>query len=620
VEVSGVIALSETTRPGLSAPNDRHETGGRANPITFNGCFGWLHDGGVRTGDTAILICTGLNHDALNAHHAHRLLADQLAQAGYPVMRFDYPNTGDSCDVAGFGPDADIDLWSIWLAAADQAADTLRLRTGATKLILYGLRIGAGIATMVAAKRRDIAGLILVSPVIKGQSFLRQIWIEAQLHDPHLPPLEEGVRFQELCFNKATVRSISHVDLRNVVLPVSLKIAMFLQSASRPTDACCEAWGQQGADITCAGFAGLEPLLTLNVEDDKGHPDFQAVIDWVRQATPSTDHIGARPYRREKIVLHPEACVETPLFFGEAGQLFGILCQPERETCKSAVIIVNAGRDPRHGPGRFNVEFARRLATHGVASLRLDFAGLGDSTGPRGQETFLSPLLDLDRSADIGAAIDILAALGFNHFTAYGLCAGAYHAMHAAVADTRLDRLLLVNIPVFAWAGGERIDFIRHRNMPLKHFAAELLKLNSWKMAQTKLAKSGSVLRGQLQRFATTLVNASWSPARWIPGRGQIQMTAGQRNMAMLMQRRTHILLLFGENDLGLGAVEQEFGDRVWGGNVVLQVLPGLDHLIAHEASRHMAAACMLNFMDATAPQMTSPTAEPAAVAEVEAA
>jgi pimeloyl-ACP methyl ester carboxylesterase len=558
------------------------------------------------------LICTGLNHDALNAHHPHRLLATQFAEAGYPALRFDYPQTGDSCDVPGYGMNSSIDLWDCWLNSIDQAADTLRLKTGAESIIVCGLRIGATLAAITATRRRDVAGVIMIAPVIKVQSYLRQIWIEAQIKDTGSPALEHGIRFQDICFNRQTVSTMSKVDLRETEIPGHLNIAMFTQSPGRLTDDCRDAWARKGASVFCGGFAGLEPLLHLNVEEDKEQPNFEPLLSWVDELAPTSGAGAAQPTIHESVALWPDGCVETPMFFGSSEGLVGILCRPDHAATCDVVIIANAGRDPRHGPGRFNVEFARGLAREGIASLRFDFAGLGDSLGPPGQENRLSPLFDLDRSADVSAAIDALAACGFRNFTAYGLCAGAYHVMRAAVADPRLTRLLLLNIPLFAWTNGERIDFIRYRNMPLRYFVAELLKLNSWAMAKKKLIKSGSVLRAQVLRLNAILVNASWTL-------GRNRLTAGQRSIATLMKRNTAILLLFGEGDLGLDAVAQEFGTinagQNLGGKITFQVLPDLDHLVSHESSRRAAAQCMTDFLRRTMREPTRPVSKQAYIA-----
>jgi hypothetical protein len=127
-----------------------------------------------------------------------------------------------------------------------------------------------------------------------------------------------------------------------------------------------------------------------------------------------------------------------------------MLCQPNGSTPHDlAVVIGSTGGHPHHGYARFGVEFARRLASNGIASLRIDFAGLGDSANPVGSNTDSTHVYDIDRKPDFRAAIDILEHMGYRRFAVNGLCSGAYHALCAALADVRISVLLPVNLPWF---------------------------------------------------------------------------------------------------------------------------------------------------------------------------
>jgi hypothetical protein len=147
-------------------------------------------------------------------------------------------------------------------------------------------------------------------------------------------------------------------------------------------------------------------------------------------------------------LLQPQGCIDAPLKFGPDNRLFGILCRPERGSTADVVLIPNAGRDPHFGAARQHVMLARRLAQAGIASFRFDFAGLGDSFGPAGKERRFSHAFT-DRVADTRAAIDTMAALGFQRFSIHGVSVGAYHALQAGLADDRLSSLILVNLPLF---------------------------------------------------------------------------------------------------------------------------------------------------------------------------
>ena len=46
------------------------------------------------------------------------------------------------------------------------------------RIVLVGLRFGAILATVVAADRTDVAGLVLLAPVRRGRSYMRQLIME----------------------------------------------------------------------------------------------------------------------------------------------------------------------------------------------------------------------------------------------------------------------------------------------------------------------------------------------------------------------------------------------------------------------------------------------------------
>ena len=124
---------------------------------------------------------------------------------------------------------------------------------------------------------------------------------------------------------------------------------------------------------------------------------------------------------------------------------------------KPQLLSLTPAANPRAGLGRFGVEFARRLAAIGITTLRFDFAGLGDSIGPAGEENMRSDVFENERSGDVSAAIDALEQLGCRRFVVQGICSGAYHALHAAVAETRIEAILMANLPLFLWTKGDSI-------------------------------------------------------------------------------------------------------------------------------------------------------------------
>jgi pimeloyl-ACP methyl ester carboxylesterase len=132
---------------------------------------------------------------------------------------------------------------------------------------------------------------------------------------------------------------------------------------------------------------------------------------------------------------------ETCLQFGPDRRLAGILTEPSRGVAKQGLVLINAGLVPKFGPYRLYAQLARRAALDGVATLRFDLGGVGDSV----QELSGRPLLERS-GREIRAAVDELCA----HHTLTdvalgGLCSGAEDAFRAAAADPRITRVVLLD-------------------------------------------------------------------------------------------------------------------------------------------------------------------------------
>jgi pimeloyl-ACP methyl ester carboxylesterase len=95
---------------------------------------------------TAVLICHSWGVEYMRSYRALHLLAEQLASRGFETLRFDYSGTGDSADPA----DDDVTL-DRWIEDIRHAARELRELSGADRICLLGLRLGALLALRAAA-------------------------------------------------------------------------------------------------------------------------------------------------------------------------------------------------------------------------------------------------------------------------------------------------------------------------------------------------------------------------------------------------------------------------------------------------------------------------------------
>ncbi len=126
-------------------------------------------DGSTGVRSCCVLFCQPYGHEYIQGHRAFKLLAERLAHAGFPALRFDYRGCGDSVLDA---EDVGLDEWTEDLRAA---AEMCRARSGRRKVCAIGLRLGGSLALIEAAARGTFDGLILWDAVLSGPAYLADL-------------------------------------------------------------------------------------------------------------------------------------------------------------------------------------------------------------------------------------------------------------------------------------------------------------------------------------------------------------------------------------------------------------------------------------------------------------
>jgi len=131
-----------------------------------------LHDAAAnRSGAPVVLHVHGLGVEQIALYRQEVLAARAAAALGFPVLRYHARGHGDSA-----GASADVTLETL-VADARAAADEAKRRTGATRVVWLGVRVGAMVAALAGGPRSgrdDAAGFILWQPVLKPAEFFRQ--------------------------------------------------------------------------------------------------------------------------------------------------------------------------------------------------------------------------------------------------------------------------------------------------------------------------------------------------------------------------------------------------------------------------------------------------------------
>ncbi len=126
--------------------------------------FGIYHAVAATAGK-AVLLCAPLGQDYIRCHRLYRQLASALAAEGIPVLRFDYYGCGDSA-----GTSSEVD-WNRCLGDIATAANELRARSGADRVVAFGARLGGSLA-LDAAPAAGIADVLAWDPVIDGNAYV----------------------------------------------------------------------------------------------------------------------------------------------------------------------------------------------------------------------------------------------------------------------------------------------------------------------------------------------------------------------------------------------------------------------------------------------------------------
>lgn len=296
---------------------------------------------------------------------------------------------------------------------------------------------------------------------------------------------------------------------------------------------------------------------------------------------------------------------EESAWFGCAGDtLLGILARPQTAPTAAVVVIVG-GPQYRVGSHRQFVLLARSLASAGIAVLRFDYRGMGDSEGDvRDFETI---------NADIAAAIDLLYARlpSLRQVALWGLCDGASAALlycHQA-HDPRVGALCLLN----PWV---RSDTSLARTQVKHYYRQRVMQKEFWnKLLRGKVAfKALSELTQNLQ--VALGAAAGYKAAATDPAASERSPVPFQHAMASAWDCFDgHILLLLsGQDYIAKEFLEYVAQDAAWHRawehpRLVRHELPDADHTFSNAASRAAVAALTLTL--GLSPAQPEPSEQP---------
>lgn len=570
---SGVGPLATTGQAVQVLPTEMSVDGLRV--------LGWWHEPSQVLGPP-VLLCGPWGDEAVGAYRGQYELAQGLAGAGWPVLRFDWPGDGDSDDPAAPGA-----LPAAWVAAVGVAVAHAQRQQQRDSVWLLGVHWGGLVAAQALAQGLAVTGLVLLAPPTSGRAWLREARLLNQGLGP--PPAEPGaVRVGGLDLPAAAAEAVAGWTWDGL-------------SQARAVLACPRADRPWPVPVAAVGMA-LRPRTDLAELTATAHvarwPDGLAdeLLAWMSRHTAwplATRPSGRPPDPVPSATGSGSPWRERPVDYG-AGR-WAVLTEPaQTRPGGQALLLLSSGAERRIGPHRLWVDWARQRASQGDRVLRIDLQGFGDSaadTGASGEASLSDRIYSPQRRRDLGDAVDWLRQqAGVRRVAVLGLCSGAHHAWRAAVEGLAVDRVVPVNPLVFHWQPGTPLD-------PTRLAFGQLSIADGAARSLRDPARWAKLLRGQvrlgviLPAVAARLRLALRARLRDLARRGHWPLADDLgTELRQLARRGLKLHFVFAEGDPGQALLQQEAGSVLGrlmrDGHVHLATVASADHTFSWPQAR----------------------------------
>jgi len=406
-------------------------------------------------GTAGVLVVPPFGWEDVCSYRPLRFLAKTLAESGIPVMRFDLPGTGDSS-----GSALDSGLFEAWIQSVDDAATKLRAVTGVKDVTVVGIRLGALLALTAAARGSNLQDLILWGATASGRAMLRELRAFSNMErleygngNAAAPALIPGVEIGGFLITPETQHALENLVLSPLPDMPGHRVLLLSRDDLCVDAKLTRALESSGCAVEAGNGNGYAAMMGLPHEAVPPIAVARAIVEFVNATNLPMDKPAIAQQAK---TLYEDADLEIietiHTLDRSSGALFGVLTQPrpDEPSAEWCILFLNAGAVRHTGPNRMWVEVARRWGKRGVASLRLDLMGIGESDGDK---TLGTEGLYQERMVEqIQIAMDSLRyRLGVRRFIAVGLCAGAFWAFNAAVRSPEIGAAILLNPRLFFW-------------------------------------------------------------------------------------------------------------------------------------------------------------------------
>ena len=552
--------------------------------------FAWYHEAeAASAGDQVAVICPPVGSEYTRSHRSLRHLADGLARAGVPTLRFDYHGIGDSP-----GTDLDADRLGTWQADIRTAIAHARALSGRERVCVIGVRLGATLAALATAEA-PVDRLVLWNPCVSGKAYAREMRALAMAAERQTCDIEGALESAGFVTTAETLAAIARIDLARAPLAALGRVLVVGRDDTCPDRTLNErfdalgiandharlpGWAGMMAEhqftaVPDAALASIGYWITADHGAGVGHPLAQTTAPAASaDPLPGSIELDFRAHDGRSVRIE-----ETICRFGADGHLFGILARDSAATDRPAVVVFNAGAAHHVGPNRLYVELARNVAALGLPCLRFDLESLGDSVNRvPARENYPYPH---GAVADGRAAIAHLREhYGYRRFIALGLCSGAHTVFHLGLelADDPLEELVMINPMQFYWVEGMSLDTSR-RFEDMVQYRKSMRDPRRW----LKLAR-GDV---NFRRMADVVAGQARTHARaWLDALREALLPHGgprlSRDLKKLFAMGRRVALFVSEGDPGrdvlMAGAKLTATRALRDGRIRLQMIPHADH------------------------------------------
>lgn len=539
--------------------------------------LGWwtVADGGAVAGRTAAVIAPPLGYEYWSTHRTLRTLAERLASANVPTLRFDYDGTGDSAGEAW-----DHDRLARWRESVRRGVDEVRA-LGAARVVLVGMRVGATLAAVEAASL-GVDALVAWVPVLSGRRYAREL----RMLGLPIPVSEERPRegclvYAGTVFTPDTLADLGELELEKMEARPAPRV-LIVARPGQPCERWREKLAERGAEVELRVVEGSESALEAPSEEATvPEAPVATIVEWILRGQPVAHPDAGRGdppqsgdgKAKTRFLFRGTTLTEEVVRVGERG-LVGILGRPR--TPRATVVFLNSGSEPHVGPGRCWVDYARALNLRGYATLRVDFSGWGESPDlghapgrpydAHGVEE-TAEMVAYARAQDAGPVVTL------------GLCASAWIALCASAGDgarvgdtarnTLADAVIAIN-PQLYWEPGQPVE-------------ALLSTTRARRSAERAIEERGR------------------ESGEWSRQDEQGERPLAGRWLVRLRESRTPVLMLFAEGDDGIeflrNRVERRLAIEQASGWLHVVELPAIDHQMYREWLREGVVNAIETFL-----------------------